>query len=93
MADIKFLRAIGASGIPATIDLTAAGTHLLADNFKIGAAGVTASKPLKLDASKQFTSGEFFLAGIPASILLMVVIGFFVAIVWPMMGMPVLTGG
>ena len=41
--------------------------------------------------SKQFTSGEFFLAGIPASILLMVVTGVFVWLIWPLMGMPVLT--
>ena len=39
--------------------------------------------------SKQFTSGEFFLYGIPASILLMVVIGFVVYFIWPVMGMPV----
>ena len=36
--------------------------------------------------SRQFTSGEFSLYGIPASILLMVVLGFFVWIVWPAMG-------
>ncbi len=41
--------------------------------------------------SKQFTSGEFFKAGIPASILLMVVLGIFVKFIWPMMGMPILT--
>ena len=39
--------------------------------------------------SKMFTSGEFFVAGIPASILLMIVLGLFVWIIWPMMGMPV----
>jgi sodium-dependent dicarboxylate transporter 2/3/5 len=39
--------------------------------------------------SKQFTSGEFFLYGIPASILLMVVIGIFVFFIWPPMGMPI----
>ena len=39
--------------------------------------------------SKQFTSGEFFKAGIPASILLMFVLALFVGIIWPMMGMPV----
>lgn len=39
--------------------------------------------------SKQFTSGEFFMYGIPASILLMVVTGFAVWILWPLMGMPV----
>ena len=43
--------------------------------------------------SGQFSTAEFFLYGIPASILLMVVTGFAVFILWPMMGMPVLTGG
>jgi sodium-dependent dicarboxylate transporter 2/3/5 len=37
--------------------------------------------------SKQFTTGEFFLYGIPATIILMVVIGFAVSILWPFMGM------
>ncbi len=39
--------------------------------------------------SKQFTPGEFFLYGIPASVLLMIVTGFAVFILWPLMGMPV----
>ncbi|MBU8932488.1 MAG: SLC13 family permease [candidate division Zixibacteria bacterium] len=39
--------------------------------------------------SKQFTSGEFFTAGIPASVLLTVVLALFVGVIWPMMGMPV----
>jgi sodium-dependent dicarboxylate transporter 2/3/5 len=43
--------------------------------------------------SKQFSTGEFFLYGIPASIILMIITGFAVFILWPMMGMPVLTGG
>jgi sodium-dependent dicarboxylate transporter 2/3/5 len=40
--------------------------------------------------SKQFTTGQFFVAGIPASIVLMVVVSFFVLLIWPLMGMPVL---
>ncbi|RJP17505.1 MAG: SLC13/DASS family transporter [Candidatus Abyssobacteria bacterium SURF_5] len=40
--------------------------------------------------SKQFTSGEFFVAGIPASILLMALLALFVWLIWPLMGMPVL---
>ena len=40
--------------------------------------------------SKQFTSGQFFMAGVPASIMLMLVIGLFVWVIWPLMGMPVL---
>lgn len=38
--------------------------------------------------SRQFTSGEFFVIGIPASIMLMIVLAFFVWFVWPLMGMP-----
>ena len=43
-------------------------------------------------ASRQFTSKEFFITGIPASILLMVVVTIFVLVVWPLMGMTVSTG-
>ena len=39
--------------------------------------------------SKQFTTGEFFLYGIPASILLMIVTGIFVFAIWPIMGMSI----
>lgn len=39
--------------------------------------------------SRQFTSGQFFLTGIPMSIILMVVLFIFVAIIWPLMGMPI----
>jgi sodium-dependent dicarboxylate transporter 2/3/5 len=42
--------------------------------------------------SGQFTTAEFFLYGIPASIILMIVTGFAVFVLWPLMGMPVLTG-
>ncbi|MBW1846769.1 MAG: SLC13/DASS family transporter [Deltaproteobacteria bacterium] len=41
--------------------------------------------------SKQFTTGEFFLYGIPASIILMIVLAITIWIVWPLMGMPVQT--
>ena len=41
--------------------------------------------------SGQFTTGEFFLYGIPASIILMIVTGFAVFFLWPLMGMPILT--
>jgi len=36
-----------------------------------------------------FTSGEFFKAGIPASLLLMAVVALFVVVIWPIMGMEV----
>ncbi|MCP4672465.1 MAG: SLC13/DASS family transporter [Desulfobacula sp.] len=38
--------------------------------------------------SKQFTTGEFFLYGIPASIILMIVVGFAIFL-WKIMGMPI----
>jgi sodium-dependent dicarboxylate transporter 2/3/5 len=40
-----------------------------------------------------FTPGEFFMYGVPASILLMLVTAFAVFVLWPLMGMPVLIGG
>jgi sodium-dependent dicarboxylate transporter 2/3/5 len=39
--------------------------------------------------SKQFTTGEFFLYGIPASVLLMVLVGVAALVIWPLLGMPV----
>jgi sodium-dependent dicarboxylate transporter 2/3/5 len=39
--------------------------------------------------SKQFTTGEFFAYGIPASIVLMIVVALAVKVIWPLMGMPV----
>lgn len=39
--------------------------------------------------SKQFTTGEFFLYGIPASIIMMAVVALCVAVIWPLMGMPI----
>jgi len=40
-------------------------------------------------SSKQFTPGEFFLYGIPASIILMVIVWVAVQFIWPMMGMTI----
>ena len=43
--------------------------------------------------SKQFTPGEFFMYGVPASIILMVVTGLAIKVIWPIMGMPILSAG
>lgn len=40
-------------------------------------------------SSRQFTTGQFFLYGIPASILLMAVVWLAVQVIWPLMGMTV----
>ena len=39
--------------------------------------------------SKQFTSGEFFGYGIPASVLLMALVALAVLVIWPILGMPI----
>ncbi len=39
--------------------------------------------------SRQFTSGEFFRYGIPASFILLVVLALVMTILWPLMGMPI----
>jgi sodium-dependent dicarboxylate transporter 2/3/5 len=39
--------------------------------------------------SKQFTSGEFFKCGIPASVILLIILAMVVTILWPIMGMPI----
>ncbi len=39
--------------------------------------------------SRQFTTGEFFVYGIPASVMLLIVLALFIGFVWPMMGMPI----
>ncbi len=41
--------------------------------------------------SKQFTTGEFVMYGIPASILLMLVTWLAVSVIWPLMGMQIYT--
>jgi sodium-dependent dicarboxylate transporter 2/3/5 len=42
--------------------------------------------------SRQFTTGEFFGYGWISNVVLMVVLGIFCYLIWPMMGMPVLAG-
>ncbi|MEJ2479984.1 MAG: SLC13/DASS family transporter, partial [Acidihalobacter sp.] len=42
--------------------------------------------------SRQFSAGEFFVAGLPASALLMLVLALFVSVIWPAMGMPITVG-
>ena len=40
--------------------------------------------------SKQFSTGEFFVTGMPASVVLMAIVGVCVAIIWPLIGMPII---
>lgn len=57
MADIKYLRSL-VNGIPTTLDLTASGNVLQSADFQLVNAGITASKPMKLDADKKMVSGD-----------------------------------
>lgn len=43
--------------------------------------------------SGQFSTGKFFISGVPASVILVAVISLFVWKIWPWMGMPMLAGG
>ena len=63
------------------VSLTTAGMPFL---FLVGAAPNAIAYQ-----SRQFSAGEFFMAGVPASLLVLVITALFVLYVWPLMGMPI----
>ncbi len=97
----NFIMNVAAIAISLPVALVIAPYLHVAPEVVLFAALVTAGMPFMLLVgaapnaiayeSRQFTSGEFFLYGLPASLLLMVVLGLAVAVVWPLMGMPVVT--
>jgi sodium-dependent dicarboxylate transporter 2/3/5 len=99
----NFIMNVAAIAISLPVALVIAPYLGVAGEVILFAALVTAGMPFLLLVgaapnaiaydSGQFTTGEFFLYGIPASVILMIVTGFAVFVLWPMMGMPVLTGG
>jgi sodium-dependent dicarboxylate transporter 2/3/5 len=99
----NFIMNVAAIAISLPVALVIAPYLGVAGEVILFAALVTAGMPFLLLVgaapnaiaydSGQFTTGEFFLYGIPASIILMIVTGFAVFVLWPLMGMPVLTGG
>jgi len=99
----NFIMNVAAIAISLPVALVIAPYLGVAGEVILFAALVTAGMPFLLLVgaapnaiaydSGQFTTGEFFLYGIPASIILMIVSAFAVFILWPMMGMTVLTGG
>ncbi|SDU15272.1 SLC13 family permease [Desulfobacula phenolica] len=96
----NFIMNVAAIAISLPVALVIAPYLGVAPEVILFAALVTAGMPFLLLVgaapnaiaydSKQFTTGEFFLFGIPASIMLMIVIAVAVAVVWPLMGMPIL---
>jgi sodium-dependent dicarboxylate transporter 2/3/5 len=99
----NFIMNVAAIAISLPVALVIAPYLGVAGEVILFAALVTAGMPFLLLVgaapnaiaydSGQFTTAEFFLYGIPASIILMIVTGFAVFVLWPLMGMPVLIGG
>jgi len=99
----NFIMNVAAIAISLPVALVIAPYLGVAGEVILFAALVTAGMPFLLLVgaapnaiaydSGQFTTAEFFLYGIPASIILMIVTGFAVFVLWPIMGMPVLSGG
>ena len=99
----NFIMNVAAIAISLPVALVIAPYLGVAGEVILFAALVTAGMPFLLLVgaapnaiaydSGQFTTGEFFLYGIPASIILMIVTGFAVFVLWPLMGMPVTLGG
>jgi sodium-dependent dicarboxylate transporter 2/3/5 len=96
----NFIMNVAAIAISLPVALVIAPYLNVAPEVVLYASLVTAGMPFLLlvgaapnaiaYASNQFTTKEFFFCGIPASVLLMIVLGVFVLLVWPLMGMPVL---
>ena len=94
----NFIMNVAAIAISVPVALVIAPYLGVANEVILFAALVTAGMPFVLLVgaapnaiayeSKQFTSGEFFMLGIPASLLLMAVLAVFVMFIWPLMGMP-----
>jgi sodium-dependent dicarboxylate transporter 2/3/5 len=100
MVMTNFIMNVAAIAISVPVALVVAPYLNVAPEVIVFAALVTAGMPFLLLVgaapnaiaynSRQFTSGEFFIAGIPASILLMALVALAVLVVWPLLGMPVL---
>ena len=96
----NFVMNVAAIAICLPVALVIAGYLGVAPEVILFSSLVTAGMPFMLligaapnaiaYGSNQFTSGEFLKAGLPASLLLMAVLGLFVRFIWPLMGMPVL---
>ncbi|MBG0778560.1 MAG: SLC13/DASS family transporter [Desulfotignum balticum] len=96
----NFIMNVAAIAISVPVALVVAPYLGVAAEVIVFAALVTAGMPFLLLVgaapnaiaynSGQFTSGEFFGYGIPASILLMAMVALAVLLIWPLLGMPIL---
>ncbi|EMS80751.1 SLC13 family permease [Desulfotignum phosphitoxidans] len=100
MVMTNFIMNVAAIAISVPVALVVAPYLGVAAEVIVFAALVTAGMPFLLLVgaapnaiaynSGQFTSGEFFGYGIPASILLMALVALAVLLIWPLLGMPIL---
>jgi sodium-dependent dicarboxylate transporter 2/3/5 len=96
----NFIMNVAAIAISVPVALVVAPYLGVAPEVIVFAALVTAGMPFLLLVgaapnaiaynSGQFTSGEFFGYGIPASIMLMALVALAVLLIWPLLGMPIL---
>ncbi len=99
MVMTNFIMNVAAIAISVPVALVLAPYLNVAPEVIVFAALVTAGMPFLLLVgaapnaiaynSRQFTSGEFFAYGIPASILLMAAVTLAVLVIWPLLGMPI----
>jgi sodium-dependent dicarboxylate transporter 2/3/5 len=97
----NFIMNVAAIAISLPVSLVIAPYLGVAPHVIFFASLVTAGMPFNLligaapnaiaYESKQFTTAEFFIYGWIPSIVLMAILALFVYIIWPIMGMPVLT--
>ncbi|MFH1137757.1 MAG: SLC13 family permease [Pseudomonadota bacterium] len=95
----NFIMNVAAIAISVPVALVVAPYLNVAPEVILFAALVTAGMPFLLLVgaapnaiayeSGQFTSGEFFVSGLIASVILMVVLGLTMVTIWPMLGMPI----
>jgi len=96
----NFIMNVAAIAIALPVSLVVAKYLGVAPDVILYASLVTAGMPFMLligaapnaiaYESKQFSTGEFFMHGIPLSIILIVVLGIALFTIWPLMGMPIL---
>jgi sodium-dependent dicarboxylate transporter 2/3/5 len=96
----NFIMNVAAIAISLPVALVVAKYMGVAPEVVMYAALVTAGMPFNLligaapnamaYESKQFTTGEFFIWGWPANVMLMGVLAIAITIIWPLFGMPVL---
>jgi sodium-dependent dicarboxylate transporter 2/3/5 len=99
MVMTNFIMNVAAIAISVPVALVLAPYLNVAPEVIVFAALVTAGMPFLLLVgaapnaiaynSRQFTSGEFFAYGIPASILLLAAVALAVLVIWPLLGMPI----